>query len=146
VLSLIKFGGASSIALDSFPSYFAAAFFHPLLGGLVAMFGHLLSAASGGFPFSLPVHLLVAGLQALWAIIFGVIPRFGNNIYLLVISAPLTIFLNGYLAAHIIVYYFPELKGPVLALIPVLFFASTVNVFVAIVALIVMRRLPTTKG
>lgn len=146
LLSLIKFGGASSIALDSFPSYFTAVYFHPILGGLVALIGHLLSAASGGFPFSLQVHLLIALLQAIWAIVFGIIPRIQNKIYLLSIAAPIAILLNGYAAPYIIGYFFPELKDPIIGLIPVLLIASTVNIIVTIIALVTIKNIPTSRG
>ncbi|NLP18888.1 MAG: ECF transporter S component [Firmicutes bacterium] len=59
-----------SVALETFPGYFAALTFGWVDGGLVAGLSHLLVAALGGFPLGIWLHLL-AGLQmALWAVCF----------------------------------------------------------------------------
>lgn len=59
-----------SVALETFPGYFAALTFGGVDGGLVAGLSHLLVSAMGGFPLGIWLHLL-AGLQmALWAVCF----------------------------------------------------------------------------
>ncbi|NLJ33028.1 MAG: ECF transporter S component [Firmicutes bacterium] len=59
-----------SVALETFPGYFAALSFGWVDGGLVAGLSHLLVSALGGFPLGIWLHFL-AGLQmALWAVCF----------------------------------------------------------------------------
>src|SRR4051812_31260365 len=48
-----------SIAFDSAPGYFVAAFYGPALGSIVGFIGHLASAAVAGMPLG-PMHLVVA--------------------------------------------------------------------------------------
>ncbi|WP_414832909.1 ECF transporter S component [Afifella sp. YEN Y35] len=142
LLGFVKFGGASSIALDAFPSYFVAGFYGPLLGAPVAAVAHLLSAVSGGFPFSVPVHLFIAVEQALWAYLFGAILRYSNDVWFLVVAVPAGIVCNGYLGPKLIGWVFPALEAPVSGLIPVLLVASAVNVALAAAAILALRKTP----
>lgn len=49
----------ASVALDSCPALVAAGLLGPAAGALVAGFGHLAAAGTGGFPLG-PLHILVA--------------------------------------------------------------------------------------
>jgi len=138
--AFVKFGGAGSIALDSWASFFVAAFFGPMYGGAVAAIGHLLSALTGGFPFTPPVHALVALLQFSWACIFGLITRRSNSIPGIVGASVLAVGLNGVAAPLIIGTVFTQLKPAMISLIPVLALASAVNVLLATAVLLVIRR------
>ncbi|KMY53047.1 membrane protein [Bacillus sp. FJAT-27231] len=53
----------ASVALDSFPALLAAGFLGAGPGALVAAFGHLLSALTGGMPMG-PFHFLIAAEMA----------------------------------------------------------------------------------
>jgi hypothetical protein len=138
---LIKLGGAASIALDSWVSFFVAGFFGPLLGAPVAGIAHLLSAASGGFPFGISVHLLIAILQVVWAFLFGWIALRFLNWWGLLIAAAVAVFCNGVVAPVIIGTVFPHLWNPVIGLIPVLAMASGVNAVIAMIVIIAIRRI-----
>lgn len=139
--AFIKFGGAAaSIALDSWASFFVAAFFGPLYGGVVAAIGHLLSAGTGGFPFTPPVHGLIALLQFAWAFAFGLIIMHFNNFAGLIVASVVVVLLNGVVAPLIIGGVFPELMAVMKTLIPVLALASLVNVSLAAAVLLVMKR------
>ncbi|ABB13964.1 MULTISPECIES: ECF transporter S component [Carboxydothermus] len=82
-----------TVALDSLPGYFAALYLSPGLGALVAALGHLLSAATAGFPLTLPLHLLVALEMAIFAAVFGVLGK--RNVIVGIVVATL---LNGVIA------------------------------------------------
>lgn len=64
-----------SIGLDSCPGYFCALAFGGGVGAIVIAIGHLLSAAVVGFPLSIPLHLVIAVLMALWALVFRLVAR-----------------------------------------------------------------------
>ena len=49
-----------SVALDAAPAFLAAFAFTLPEAALVAVLGHLVSAATAGFPLSLPVHAIIA--------------------------------------------------------------------------------------
>ncbi|MBK7820746.1 MAG: ECF transporter S component [Tessaracoccus sp.] len=53
-----------SVALDAAPAFLAAFAFTLPEAMLVAVLGHLVSAATAGFPLSLPVHLIIAVTMA----------------------------------------------------------------------------------
>jgi hypothetical protein len=63
------------------------------LGALVAALGHLVSAATAGFPLTLPLHLLVALEMAIFAAVFGVLGK--RNVIVGIVVATL---LNGVIA------------------------------------------------
>ncbi|SCX80351.1 ECF transporter S component [Alkaliphilus peptidifermentans] len=64
-----------SIAFDSLPGFFAALYMGPLVGGLIGLLGHLLSAITAGFPLTLPMHLFIS-LQMFFIVwIFGVLHK-----------------------------------------------------------------------
>lgn len=60
-----------TVALDSLPGYLGALVFGIKDGMLIAALGHLLSAATAGFPLSIPVHLFIAAQMAAFAAAFG---------------------------------------------------------------------------
>jgi riboflavin transporter len=65
----------SSIAFDSLPAYLAALIFGGPFGAIVAFLGHMASAAIGGFPLSLPVHLIIGAEMALIMIAFNYVAK-----------------------------------------------------------------------
>lgn len=83
-----------SIALDSAPGYFLAAYVHPILGGLVGSVGHIASAATAGFPLG-HVHIWVALQQFAWCLVFGAIARAFNSHWALVPAVLVAVLLNG---------------------------------------------------
>lgn len=93
--AMIKIQG--TIAFDSMPGYFAALFISPAAGAVVIALGHLLTAFTSGFPMTIPMHLLLMGLMAIIAYIFGVLGRKTNGI----VSCTVATLLNGPVATVI---------------------------------------------
>lgn len=87
--AMIKIQG--TIAFDSMPGYFAALFINPVAGSFVALLGHLLTAATSGFPLTIPMHLIVALEMGLCAYVFGALGRKTNGL----IACLAAILLNG---------------------------------------------------
>ncbi|KKM10258.1 alpha-ribazole transporter [Clostridiales bacterium PH28_bin88] len=83
-----------TVALDSAAGYFSAVAFGILPGGAIAALGHLASAATAGFPLTLPIHLLIALQMAVFAASFGYLAR-KLNLPVAIVAASL---LNGVLA------------------------------------------------
>lgn len=130
--ALIQLPG-TTIALDSMPGFFAALFLGPGLGALVAGLGHLLNAMIKGFPYSVPVHLIVVVQMAVTALIFGWIYRKTNYIVACIVA----IILNGPIALLILV---PILGWPAFyGLIAPLTIASAVNVIIAYVVYMLVK-------
>jgi uncharacterized membrane protein len=50
----------SSIAFDSLPAFLAAMLLGGPEGALVGALGHMLTAALSGFPYTLPLHIVIA--------------------------------------------------------------------------------------
>jgi len=76
-----------TVALDAAPGYLAAVAFSPLEGGVVGALGHLISAATAGFPLGLPIHLIIAAEMFVFAWLFGLLARpLGWGAYLLALG------------------------------------------------------------
>lgn len=93
--AMIKIQG--TVAFDSMPGYFAALYISPMTGAVVIALGHLLTALTSGFPMTIPMHLLLMGMMAIIAYIFGVLARKTNGI----ISCTVATILNGPVATLI---------------------------------------------
>lgn len=117
-----------TVALDAAPAFLAGAAFSPLEGSIVGVVGHLITAATAGFPLGLPVHLLVAAEMAVFVWVFGQLYR-KVNIWLAIVAG---ILLNGVVgAAGMILFGGP---GMFVALVVPLTVGSTVNIAVAALA------------
>jgi uncharacterized membrane protein len=133
--SLIKIGPGGSIALDSMPAFFAALLMGPVAGAVVGFIGHMLTAMTGGFPFTLPIHLIIAAEMAGICWIFGLMGERLN----IVIPTITTIILNGVVATFISAYAMelmgvvPSAIGLFKVLVGPLTIVSAVNVVLAVV-------------
>jgi uncharacterized membrane protein len=81
----------SSIALDSLPAYLSALLLGGIPGAIVGFLGHMASAALGGFPLSLPIHILIGIQMALIMLIFNFCSKKINIFTAIVVG----IILNG---------------------------------------------------
>jgi uncharacterized membrane protein len=81
----------SSIAFDSLPAYLAALLLGGIPGAIVGFLGHMASAALGGFPLSLPIHILVGIEMAIIMPLFNLCAK-KTNIFVVIIVG---ILLNG---------------------------------------------------
>lgn len=131
--ALIKVSG--TIAFDSMPGFFAGLFIGPWAGAIVASLGHLLTAATSGFPMTLPMHLLLMVTMGICAYVFGLVyKRFGA--ILGIIAGTI---LNGPISLLIVVPVSKFLGLPLngwplfSVLILPLTIASAVNLFLAVV-------------
>ncbi|MCP8308690.1 MAG: ECF transporter S component [archaeon] len=127
-----------TVALDSLPGYFSAVAWGYLEGGIVIALGHILTAATVGFPMTVPVHILVAVTMIAWAAIFrwttmkihwiaGIIAgTFFNGVVAPVIFIPILLPLGGW--------------GLFYAMVLSLVVASFVNVAIAGVANQIVKK------
>lgn len=80
-----------TVAFDSMPAFLAASLLGPVPGAVIGLLGHLMTAASAGFPLSLPIHFLIGIQMAAICWIYGLLFRKANR-YLAVVIGTL---LNG---------------------------------------------------
>jgi len=121
-------GPVGSIALDSWPGFFAAMALSPGMGALVAGCGHLASAATAGVPLSPLVHLVIAAEMAACAAAAGWARRRVG----LPAAAITAVFLNGVAAPAVLA---PVLGGGFFAAVVIpLSVAAACNVMAAAAA------------
>lgn len=132
--SMIKiYAPLGTIAFDSMPGYFAALFISPTAGAVVIALGHLLTSLTSGFPMTIPMHLLLMGIMAIIAYIFGLLERKSNGI----IASIVAIILNGPVATLISAFVASLLSLPFsgmpmfLALVIPLTLAGAANIILA---------------
>lgn len=129
--SLIKISG--TIALDSMAGFFAALFLGPTAGAFVGSLGHLLTAATSGFPMSLPMHIFLMVVMAFVIYVYGIVYKKFGHVPAFVIG----VLLNGPFAALLSVPASKLLGLPFngwplfSAIILPLILASIVNIFLA---------------
>ena len=123
-----------TVALDAAPGYFSALAFGGVEGGIVAALGHILTAATAGFPLGLPIHIIIAAEQFLWAFILWYVKE-KVNLWVAVIVA---IFCNGVLGALIVI----PMGGIGLftAMLPGLVVGSAINVILAALAYLAVEK------
>lgn len=97
-------GPISSIAFDSLPAFLAALILGSLPGVIVGFLGHMVSAAIGGFPLSLPIHLIVALEMAVVIFVFNYTGKRVNLIAATIVG----IILNGF-GSPVILIFIPGL-------------------------------------
>lgn len=114
-----------TIGLDSAPGFFSALAFGSFEGAVVIALGHLLTAAVVGFPLTIPVHLVIAVLMALWAICY----RWVHKKVGLIPAMIAAIILNGVLSSFIML----PMGGmaAVLGVMPFLVIGSAINVILS---------------
>lgn len=120
--------GIASIALDSMPALVAVLFFSPTLAGMIAAFGHLISALYGGMPLG-PFHLIIA--IEMWAIVwlFAKLHQSGKNW----MKWPAFIVGNGVIAA--VPFYFLLSPAFFYVSVPALLLAACINAAAAALAM-----------
>lgn len=117
----------NSIAFDSLPAFLAASMLGPFAGALTGFLGHLISAAITGFPFTLPVHLIVAVEMAFVMIVYSFLARKIN----IVVAVFIAIILNGIGATALLI---PILGVSFfIAMVAPLTLVSAVNVILAVI-------------
>jgi uncharacterized membrane protein len=124
-------------ALDALPGYLAAFLFSPGEGALVAALGHLASAATAGFPLTVPIHLIVALELAGCAALAGICARRLGTAAGVVVA----IVCNGVVAPGILTFVpSPVTRGLFMALLLPLLIASAINAVGAGLLATALRR------
>jgi uncharacterized membrane protein len=131
-----------TVALDSTPGYLGALMFGSKEGAIIAALGHLFSAATAGFPLSVPLHAFVAVQMALWAAAFGYIKRKVN----MTVAAGVAAFLNGVVGAAMLIPI-PGLGAAFFTVMVVpLFVASAINILASIILYAAITRAKGTDS
>lgn len=95
ILSLIKLPGpVGSIAFDSLPGFFVAAYESPFLGGLVGFAGHIASSATVGFPLKTQ-HFIIAIGMFVACYCYGFIIRKLNRTWAIWVALPIGVGINS---------------------------------------------------
>lgn len=143
VLSNIKI--FYSIAFDSLPAFLAAMLISPIAGGIVGALGHLLTAITSGFPFTVPVHLFIAIQMLVIVWVFGVLFKKMNQyiamIVAIILNGPLATLLSGLLIAYLNHSFTVKTVSSffILMVVP-LTLASAANIVLAFILQKVMKR------
>lgn len=132
----ISFLGANikifgTVAFDSMAGFLGCLILGPVYGAIIGALGHFLTAATSGFPYTLPVHMIIMVDMALTMFLFGIIyNNFSKmNKYLgIIISAIVGIIINGPISVLMIV---PIMGWGMIAMIPILCLASFFNILIA---------------
>ncbi|MFF3024971.1 ECF transporter S component [Gottfriedia sp. NPDC057948] len=143
VLSNIKI--VYSIAFDSLPAFLAAMLISPIAGGIVGALGHLLTAITSGFPFTVPVHLFIAIQMLVIVWMFGVLFKKMNQyiamIVAIILNGPVATLLSGLLIAYLNHSFTVKTISSffILMVVP-LTLASAANIVLAFILQKVMKR------
>ena len=129
-----------SVALDAVPGLFSSVYYLPWVGGIVGAIGHLLSAASGGFP-SGAIHLLIAVCVGIVCTIFGLIARAIDRAWGLVPAALVAIILNNAIPFVSVGLGLLPLEAALSLVFPFLLIAASVNVGIACFILLAIRSI-----
>lgn len=133
--SLIKIPSPTgTVALDAAPGYFAVLGWGYAEGAIVVALGHLFTAATVGFPLSIPVHLIIAVGMMIWAAMF----RFGTTKVHPMVGIILGVIGNGILAPAMLIPMFGI--GFFYALLPSLVVASVVVLIIVMAAYQIVKR------
>ena len=88
-----------SIAFDAFPAFIGGLILGKGFGAVIGAFGHLLTALLSGFPYTLPVHIIVAVLMAitvyLFTLTYNLIAETSNKMIASVCASIIGAALNG---------------------------------------------------
>ncbi|MBF2630607.1 alpha-ribazole transporter [Listeria seeligeri] len=120
-----------SVAFDAAPAFIGTLLLGPMYGAILGIFGHLTSALLAGFPLTLPIHLIVAGMMGITMIAYGftrqmlaektqLISVGFSSLVAFVFNCPLSL-----------LALYPFMHEAVLALFPVLAIGTICNIFVA---------------
>jgi riboflavin transporter len=129
---------AGSIALDAMPAFLSAMLMGGPYGAIVGALGHLISALLSGFPFTVPLHLVIALEMAAICFLAGVLAKRGGK--WVILSAVVTFVLNGVIAPMVLIVW-PGMGWPAFvgSLVPLLT-ASAVNAFIAAILYYLLKK------
>lgn len=129
-----------SVALDAVPGLFSAVYYGPWVGGLVGLIGHLLSAATAGFPQG-AVHILIAIGVGVVCMAFGAIARAIDKPWGLVPAGVAALILNNLLPFANAALGIMPIEAAITLVFPFLIVAAAINIAIACAVLLAIRRL-----
>lgn len=122
-----------TVAFDAAPAFLAAFAFTIPEAAVVAVLGHLFTAATTGFPMGLPVHLIVAAMMAVAVAAAGWLARRVN----LWVGVVVGILINGVVAPLVLVPLFGW--GFFIGMLVSLLVGAAANVLVAVIVAKALR-------
>ena len=128
----------SSVALDSLPAFLAAMLLGGPEGAVVGAAGHMLTAALSGFPYTLPLHLVIAAEMAGICYFGGFLTRKIRAPFWLV--AVITFILNAFVSPLILLVWPGMGMAACLTLLVPLTIGSAVNSAGAAVLAYALRK------
>lgn len=126
--------GIASTALDSTPALVSVLFLPPMVAGIVAFIGHIVSALSGGFPLG-PFHLLIAIEMLVIIYVFAHLHRANFRIGKWLFF----IFANGLLAP--LPFYFLISPAFFIGAVPGILIATIFNVLIAAIVMPLVKNI-----
>jgi uncharacterized membrane protein len=123
---------AGTIAFDSMPAFLGAVILGPLYGGIIAAFGHFLTALTLGFPLSIPVHTITMFSMGLTVYLYGKVGQIlearTNKWIARLVSIVIAILFNGPVALLLVT---PIAGLSVWAMLPILCIVAAANVLLS---------------
>ena len=121
-----------TIAFDAMPGFLGALIVGPVYGAFIGAIGHFLTALTSGFPFTIPVHLIIMLGMAVTMLVFGSVYKYfskKNYGVAVILSLILGVIINGPL---LLVVLIPILgKAVCIGMLPVLSLAAGINIIIA---------------
>ena len=129
-----------TVALDAAPGFFAAIAFGPVIGFIVIAVGHILTSAMVGFPFTLPIHLVIAAGMGICALAYWYFARkIGKkSLVWLIVGAVVAALLNAFGVSLVVLPMGGW--GMYMAVWPSLLVAGSINVVIAGIAFFAVRN------
>ena len=130
-----------TIAFDSLPGFTAVLLLGSGYGAVIGCLGHLLTALTSGFPFTIHMHLIIAASMAITMLGFGYTYKaLKNKVSIkanLIITGIVGVILNAPVSLAFSIGAMALITGKeaalgLLALLPVLVFAAIVNIIISV--------------
>lgn len=121
-----------TIAFDSLPAFLGALILGPWYGALLGAGGHFLTALTSGFPYTLPVHIILMVAMALTMFFFNIVQKAlekNTNVWIARVVGILVALVFNVGVALLMVT--PILGFSIFAMAPELLIVSLANVVIA---------------
>lgn len=136
-----------TIAFDAMPAYLSALALGPVSGAIIGAVGHLLTAATSGFPLTLPVHLITCAAMALTMVVFHYVKKLACKKLPLIPSLVIAVIVGAIMNGPVSLLILSPLLTPtmgmlgIIALMPILTLVGGIN---AALAALIYKILPTS--
>ena len=126
----------NTIAFDAMPGFLGAILVGPIYGAFIGAIGHFLTALTSGFPWTLPVHLVIMLGMAVTMLAFGYVYKYfstKNYRVAVILSLIVGVTINGPLLLIVLSPLLIPIAGKpgFISLFPVLSFAALLNIVIA---------------